>query len=219
MTNAELKTRFLIGYEFVANNLAPGYLDSEISGFLNQGMDLIVDELYANGNIGSIAEVLVKTEPGIVAYLTPAENYGNYAYWTVQNTLSDLRHLVNAKAKVLRYQPFAINSEWIECEPIDNRIAEKWVTTSINMPIIIYPKIVWHGTVNGYAVIFDAYSSVEEFQVMYIKNPVRIDVADGLTCELHTKLHQKIVDKAIALAMKATDAERAQKEVQINQAL
>ena len=35
MTNAELKTRFLIGYEFIANSLAPGYTDSEISGTAN----------------------------------------------------------------------------------------------------------------------------------------------------------------------------------------
>lgn len=220
MTNAEMKTRFLIGYEFIANNLAPGYTDSEISGFLNQGMDLIVDELFNKGDIGNIAELLTKVTPDLIAYepTSAPEYYGEYSLWCTQDSFSNFRWLTNAKAKVLRTEPFYVNSEWIECEMIDKHVAEKWVSTSINKPIIVYPKIVWHGTTYGFSVIYDAYSSVSEFQVIYIKTPTRIDVTTG-TCELHTRLHQKIVDKAIQLAMKAVDAQRAEGEIKLNQAI
>lgn len=222
MTNAELKSRFLIGYEFIANNLAPGYNNNEISGFLNQGQDLLVDELYARRDIANIAELLTKVDASLIAYAPGSgpEYYGSYSLWSEQNQFADFRWLTNAKAKVLRDEPSPITNEWIECEMIDKFLAEKWVSTSINKPIIIYPKVVWHGTTYGFAVIYDAYSSVSELQVIYIKTPDRIDVSSELVpCELNAKLHQKIVDKAVALAMKATDVQRAQGEIQTNQAI
>lgn len=223
MTNAELKTRFLIGYEFIANNLAPGYTDAEISGFLNQGMDLLVDDFYGRGDVANIAELLVKNSLILLPAVsgTDPEDYGPSSYWVALTNygLIDLRWLTNAKAKVTRTEPFYVNAEWIECNQITKQEAEKWVSTSINKPIIVYPKIIWHGGVVGFAVIGDSYSTISELQIIYIKNATRIDVSDGLTCELHSKLHQKIVDKAIALAMKATDAQRAQGEIQINQAI
>lgn len=226
MTNAELKTRFLIGYEFIANNLAPGYTDSEISGFLNQGMDLLVDELYSKGDIANIAELLNKQSGNLSQYSpgSEPENYGTYVGWTIASGLgapfdfSGLRWITNTKAKVTRTEPFLINAEWIECEVIEKYLAEKWVSTAINKPVIIYPKLVWHGNSNGFAVIYDSYSNVDELQVIFIKTPTRIDVTTG-TCELNSKLHQKIVDKAIQLAMKATDGARAEGEIKLNQAI
>jgi hypothetical protein len=221
MTNAELKTRFLVGYEFIANNLAPGYTDSEISGFLNQGMDLLVDELYSKNDIANIAELLVKENLTLIpASGNDIEDYGTSSYWTalVNNGLTDFRWLTNAKAKIKRTEPFEINYEWIECEMIEKRFAEKWVSTPINKPIIVYPKIVWHGFTDGFALICDSYSLASDLQIIYIKTPTRIDVTAG-TCELNFRLHQKIVDKAIQLAMKATDAQRAEGEIKLNQAI
>lgn len=226
MTNAELKTRFLIGYEFIANNLAPGYTNGEISGFLNQGMDLLVDELYGKGDIANIAELIEKVSSSLTLYTpgTEPEDYGTYVGWLVPYPLAgidltDLRWVINAKAKVVRNEPFGINNEWIACDLIDKKLAEKWVSTAINKPIIVYPKLIWHGTTYGFAVLYDVYSTISELQVMYIRTPDRIDVTDGLTCELNHRLHQKIVDKAVQLAMKATDTQRAQGEIQVNQAI
>lgn len=224
MTNAELKTRFLIGYEFIANNLAPGYTDAEISGFLNQGMDLLVDQLYSQGDIANIAELLEKQSylVNIAVQGTNPEDYGLCSYWTDRtSSFTNLRWFINARVKIRRTEPSPINDELIECELINKLLADKWTQTSINKPIIIYPKLIFHGISYGFVVLIDSYSTITDSRVLitYLRTPTRIDTTDGLTCELHPKLHQKIVDKAIQLAMKATDAQRAEGEIKLNQAI
>lgn len=224
MTNSELKDRFLIGYEFIASNLAPGYNDLEIAGFLNQGMDLLVDELYAKRDIAGLAEVLV-SNPYTLALAVSGSNpeeYGNCAYWTDRaSDFAEFRWYVNSRAQIKRTEPFPINTEWIECELIEKQIADKWTQTSINKPIIIYPKVIYHGVTNGFAVLIDSYSAIYGFQIAFIRTPTRIDIVNSpaVEPELHKRLHQKIVDKAVQLAMKATDAQRAQADVQITQAI
>lgn len=221
MTNNDLKTRFLIGYEFIANNLAPGYTDDEISGFLNQAMDLIVDELYGSKDYANLAELINKGLTDILSSNQDSE-YGLKHAYTTNIDYTDFRWLIHAKAKVERLVPFAINNDWIECEHISKGdVSDKWITTSINKPIIVYPKVVWHGNDTGFVVIFDNYSEVNAFQVLYVKTPNRIDIAANPTGtnELNEKLHQKIVDKAVQLAMKATDANRAKGEIELNKAI
>lgn len=217
MTNAELKDRFLIGYEFLANNLAPGYTDSEISGLLTQGMHLLIDELYARNDIANLAELLAKQNYTLQA--CTLEDYGDYAYEPTVS-ITDFRWHVNSKCKIARTEPFAITTaEYIPCEVINKPIADKWAQTSINRPIIIYPKIIVDQ--NSFIILIDSYTTVtltNGFQLIYVKTPIDVDVTTG-TMELHPRLHQKVVDKAIALAMKATDVQRAQAEIQTNQAI
>ena len=140
MTNAELKNRFLVGYEFISNNLAPGYTDAEISGFLNQAMDLIVDELYIKQDYANLAEIIEREDFKVQTCIV--EEFGSSAYITQpSNTFVDFRWFLNAKAKIKRTLPSPVNEEWIECNLINKLEADKWYQTSINKPIIIYPKI------------------------------------------------------------------------------
>ena len=140
MTNAELKTRFLIGYEFITNNLAPGYTDAEISGFLNQAMDLIVDQLYEQHDYASLAEIIEKEN--FKLQQCTVEEFGGFAFITQPSTtFTGYRWYLNSKAKIKRTNPFAINEEWIECNLINKLEADKWYQTAINKPIIIYPKV------------------------------------------------------------------------------
>ena len=214
MTNAELKTKFLELYDAITNFAAPGYTDSEISAFLNQGMDIIVDELYGAGDVANLAEILEKSTSNVVA--CTIENYGSYAYQP-SVVLTDFRWHVNSRAKIARTEPFLVNTEWVECQLISKYVADKYVQTSFNKPIIVYPKLIRQD--NTFVILIDSYSTINitgGFQLLYIKTPVRIDVSDTLTPELHVRLHQKIVDKAVQLAMKAVDVQRAQAEIQVN---
>lgn len=219
MTASELKTRFLIGYEFIANNLAPGYTDDEISGFLNQGMHLLIDELYGRGDIANLAEILVKYNYTLQS--CTLEDYGTKAYEPTAS-VANFRWHVNSKVKLTRTEPFTASAEYIPCEIIDKREADKWMQTSFNKPIIVYPKVIIDQ--NSFIIMVDSYTTVtttDGFQLIYIKTPEDIDIETYPTVvpDLHPRLHQKIVDKAIALAMKATDVQRAQAEIQTNAAL
>jgi hypothetical protein len=233
MTYGEMKTRFLVGYDAITNFTAPGYTDAEISGFLNQAQDLLVDELYLQGEVAILAEILVKQNYNVVA--CTIEDYGAKAYQlvlTIQSsitgpvssmTLSDLsyRWTVNAKAKLTRTDPFVVATEWVECNEIRKWEADKYYQTSFNRPIIVFPKIFRQD--DTFIILIDYYTTISTtagFQLIFIKTPDRIDVATtaGLP-ELTVKLHQKIVDKAVALAMKATEPQRADAEIKLNQAL
>jgi hypothetical protein len=198
--------------------MAPGYTDAEISGFLNQGMDLIVDELYAQGDIINLAELLTKFNT-IVAICT-LEDYGTSAYEPTAS-VNDFRWFVNARLKLSRAEPVVVNNDWVPCELITKPLADKYTQTAFNKPIIIYPKVVID---NGSFIILTDYLTsanllVEAFQCIYIKTATRIDVTDGLSPELHVRLHQKIADKAIQLALKATEPQRAEAEIKLNQAI
>ena len=222
MTNAELKTRFNVGYEFLANNLAPGYTDAEISGLLNQGMDLLVDELYANGDMLGLAELLVSSTLNLAT--ASFENYGSNAYETTTSLPSDYRWVVNVKVKSVRGTPFVVNTGFIPAEIIPKQEADYWMQTLANRPMIITPKVVLVNSASTirFIVLVDMYTTVTTtggFQVVYVKTPTRIDVSNSNVNELHPRWHQKIVDKAIALAMKAADAQRASAEIQINKAI
>lgn len=217
MTNAELKTRFLEGYDAITNFAAPGYQDDEISAFLNQAMDLVVDELYAANDVENLSEILEKVTSNVVA--CTLEDYGSSAYQLV-TTLTDFRWHVNSRAKITRTEPFAVAAEWVECEPIYKVMADKYVQVSFNKPIIVFPKLVRQDS--NFIVLIDSYTTIKlsgGFQIVYLKTPTRIAVDVAGTPELHVKLHQKIVDKAVQLAMKATDAQRAQAEIQLNAAI
>lgn len=222
MTNAELKTRFNVGYEFLANNLAPGYTDAEISGLLNQGMDLLVDELYANGDTLGLAELLIQSTLNLVS--AAFENYGSNAYETTVGLSNDYRWLVNVKVKAVRNKPFIIDAGFVPGEVIPKQEANYWMQTLANKPMIITPKVVVVNSTGTarFIVLVDTYTTVTlsgGFQIVYVKTPARIDVSNSNVNELHPRWHQKIVDKAIALAMKATDVQRAQAEIQTNKAI
>lgn len=214
MTYSEMKTRFLIGYDAITNFTAPGYTDSEISGFLNQGMDLIVDELFAQNDLVNLAELLVRNSSTLST--CSREEYGAHAY--EQNVgLLGYRWYVNSKLQLSRSEPFTVVSEWVPCELIPKPLIDKYVQTAFNKPIIVYPKVVHD--VDTMLVFVDCYTTPtgdNDFQLTYIKTPDRIDVTQAGTIELHTRLHQKIVDKAIQLAMKATEAARADAEIKVN---
>jgi len=218
MINSELKTRFLIGYDAITSFMAPGYTDTEISGFLNQGMDLLVDELYSQEDIISLAELLTKLYLPIAT--STLEDYGTNAYEPTASA-SDFRWFVNARLKMSRSEPVEVINDWVPCELITKPIADKYTQTAFNRPIIIYPKII----IDNYSFIIltDTLTSVSlsdnTFQCIYIKTPDRIDVTNSDVNNLHSKLHQKIVDKAVQLAMKANEPQRAEAEIKLNQAI
>jgi hypothetical protein len=218
MTNSELKTRFLVGYDAITSFMAPGYTDAEISGFLNQGMDLIVDELYAQGDIINLAELLSKLTT--VVSICTLEDYGTKAFEPTKPAV-DFRWFVNARLKLSRNEPVIVNSDWVPCELITKPLADKYTQTGFNKPIIIYPKVILDG--GTFIILTDYLSTVDlvmnAFQCIFIKTPTRIDVTDSLSPELHVRLHQKIADKAIQLALKATEPQRAEAEIKLNQAI
>jgi len=224
MTYGEMKTRFLVGYDAITNFTAPGYTDAEISGFLNQSQDLLVDEIFSKGEVAVLAEILVKQNFNVV--LCTIEDYGLSAYQLVTTgslLLSELsyRWTVNAKAKITRSEPFAVAAEWVECNEISKFEADKYYQTAFNKPIIVFPKIIRQN--DTFVILIDSYTTITAiagFQLIFLKTPDRIDVSvTAGVPNLTVKLHQKIVDKAVQLAMKATDPKRADAEIKLNQGI
>lgn len=216
MTYAELKTQFLIDYDFISNHMAPGIEDSEISDFLTRAQLMIVDELYKQRDITGLAELLSRQD----SYLLPSANekFGTKAYQS-STAFSDVRWVVSVKAKITRSMPVILTDEWVECDPINEVEADKWAQTSINKPIIIYPKVLER---SSYYIIFidmQTTLSTQGLQINYIQQPEPIDVTTVGTPEIHERNHRNIVTKAVQLAMKATEPQRADADVKLSKAI
>lgn len=69
-----------------------------------------------------------------------------------------------------------------------------------------YNELVWrmdYGITGAkkYELIFAENQSLASYTLRYLKRPDRIDILNGVDCELHVSLHEEVVDRAIKFAV------------------
>jgi len=209
MTAAEMKYEFEIKNELIADLSNPDLEDDEISLFLNNAQDKLVEELFAASRMEVLTE-LIKTldvGTGVGATYTEISNAKQYAF----ATSNELMFYIDSTVKTTRTNP-TVTDEWIKCDKIDKSIAHKFSETGFNIPWFKEPKMFLED--NLIVVIHDAYTTeIDELKFEYIKHPVRINVESGsdVHCELRDFLHMDVVNKAIQMLMASyEDNERRQ---------
>lgn len=197
MTTAEMITAFEVNYDIV-NLEGPGYEDDEILVLLNQAQSVeVLKEVYKRN--WTVLSNLLENEQGTLAaglnysntmLFTPAEEYIGY---------------VSSKSKVTRanYRPITTaGGEWVENIFIRKEVSGKYLTNTINKPILLQPRV-FEDTLKKITVIHDSnttFAGANDFYLEYVRKPV--DIEELVDCEVNEVLHDRIVNTAVSLAKK-----------------
>ena len=245
MTNQELKQEFLISYNAIASNSAPGIDDYELSVYLTRAQLEIVKNYYdplsnrkqkgfeATEKRRRDLNQLVKDYKTSTT-ITNSSNINSEAkFYTVPN---DLFLIVNEKAKIVSEDCY--NNKTLTIKPISYDEYDIQIDNPFEKP---NEKVAWRldlSNVNNTKVveIISPYNILGtlEYQIRYIKYPKPIIItnlntafpSDNLTidgisaetpCELNIEICREILDRAVLLALADYRPQNLQVKAQMSQ--
>lgn len=202
MTEAEMVDAFRIHYD-IANLDGPEYEDNEIYPLLNNAQVIVVLDKLRKGELSHITNVIENETGNLAAGLafsntrrfTPTEEYIGF---------------ISAKMKGTRTTFKATGSDvWMECELIHKSRSGKYLTNTLNVPILLKPKV-YEDNDKTFIVIYDNYTApltTAGFLLEYVRKPE--DIASGVDCELNEIVHEDIVSLAVNLAKQVFNPQEA----------
>lgn len=180
--------------------MSPIFNDSEkpdtdtIFRYINDYQKQIVKELFEARNFNLLKKIITNT-----AEITPTNNssLANSVYYTFTNVATpDFLYYINSRSNYTRTYPETSSNNYVYNEEIDKNSYNQFLTTNFNKPFFRIPKsFVMDNTLN---VISDAYTTITEIIITYIKNPVEIGIEVN-DCELDESVHRAIVIGALNL--------------------
>lgn len=209
MTTAEMITAFNVHYDIV-NLEGPGYEDTEILVILNQAQSIEVLKEVAKRNWTVLSNLLLNEQGTLAAGL-------NYAYTKLFTPAQEYIGYISSKSKITRANYRLITTaggEWVENIPIEKELSGKYLTNSINQPILLQPRV-FEDTLRKITVIYDkntTFAGANDFYLEYVRKPV--DITAGVSCEVNKILHDRIVNTAVSLAKKVFNPNESGNSVQ-----
>jgi len=242
MTNTELKNEFLIHYNAIASNSAPGLDDYEISVFLTKAqLELVKNYYNPLGNkykdgFEHSEKRRVDLKELIVNHIStteindPHKLVADSQFYTIP---SDVFVLILEQAKVSTND--CLNGKYIDVYPKTHDEFLIQYANPFKKPDadhiwrIDYSKI----GANSVVELVSPYNIVE-YKARYIKYPspiilVDLDVAfpseglsiDGITaattCKLNQEIHREIIDRAVELALRDYKPSNLESKIQLDQ--
>jgi hypothetical protein len=245
MTNLEFKNEFLISYNAIASNSAPGIDDYELSVYLTRAQLEIVKNYYdplsnrkqkgfeATEKRRRDLNQLVKDYKTTDTILNDFNIDSLAKFYIVPN---DLFLIVNEKAKVTSEDCY--NSKTLTIKPMSYDEYDIQIDNPFEKP---NEKIAWRldlSNVNNVKVVeiispYNILGSLE-YQIRYIKYPKPIIItnlnttfpSDNLTidgifaetpCELNAEICREILDRAVLLALADYRPQNLQVKAQMSQ--
>lgn len=214
MTIVQMHLQFKFGLDKLDALNYPNFLPEEIDLLLNQAQDRIVKQRYGsiNPKRQSFEETQKRTEDlkNIVktVILTPQPYVStnidtNARYCLLQ---SDHWFIVQERVK-LRYSCNGVQTDtMVEVRPIQHLEFDKVVKDPFKKPDLTKVlRLMDDGKVE---LIFAPNTSIVEYRLRYLRQPVRMDLNAGTDCELSEHLHDEIVSEAIKIALETIEAKR-----------
>lgn len=189
MTEVEMIQAFKVNYDIV-NLEGPGYEDEEIYVLLNQAQTIEVFKEVSLKRWTYISNLIVNEEGAVAAGLS----YPNTVIYT---PVAEYVGYISSKSKVTRGTFKSLTTEWVENIIIPKEISGKYLTNSINRPILLQPRV-YEDALKTLTVIYDvntSFAAGNNFYLEYVKKPV--DIASGVNSEVNIVLHDRIVNTAV----------------------
>lgn len=214
MTVSEMHLQFKFGLDKLDALNYPNFLPEEIDLLLNQAQDRIVKQRYGitNPKRTSFEETQKRTEDlkNVVktAVITPQAYSVNNIDTNSRYCLLPTDHWFIVQERVkLRYSCNNVNTDvMVEVRPIQHVEFDKVVKDPFKGPD--NTKVLRLMDDSKVELIFAPNTSILEYRLRYIKQPVRISISVPTNCELSEHLHQEIVDEAISIALETIEAKR-----------
>ena len=128
MTSAEMIQAFKVGYDIV-NLEGPGYEDTEICTLLNQAQTIEVFKEVSLRRWTFISNLIVNESGNIAAGLL-------YSHTGIYTPVAEYVGYISSKSKVTRTTFKAMNTQWIENIFIPKELSGKYLTDTLNRPIL-----------------------------------------------------------------------------------
>jgi len=191
------------------------YTSTDIAVFLNRAQDDIVDIKYSNKLMSSDtyfeADEKIRTELGsliqnhIVA--TGAFSTGPALHNNAVFANLPANYLYSLKEECTINYTDCNGNTGAQKDARVLPIRHEEYTMNINNPFgKPFEELVWRMDYGATAtkvheLIHGIEQSIQTYRLRYLKMPVRIDIINGVNCELHESIHEEVVDRAIQLAM------------------
>jgi len=215
MTVTEMHLGFKFRLDKVDALNYPNFLPEEIDLLLNQAQDRFVKQRYGLNNIKrtSFEETQKRTEDlkNIVktVVLTPqaydsANNIDTNARFFLLPT--DHWFIIQERVK-LQYTCGNINTEsLVEVRPIQHLEFDKVMKDPFKKPD--NSKVLRLMDNGKIELIYNQGSTILEYRLRYIKEPVRISLSGNIDCELSNHTHDEIIDDAVKIALEYIEGKR-----------
>ena len=236
MTANQMADEFEVIFDKITNNDSPGYEDTEISVFLNRGLDEFVDDTYTGTNLTKESfEETEKRRKDLSELTSNAEittpstsQTGNLPNGTIYDMPSDFLYAIKEEATISS-EDECVDGRRILVKPVSHDYYGNNIDNPFKKP---FDELVWRvdysrttaGTGNKrHELITDGSYDITTYHVRYLKNPTAIVVnrttpASMVNCILDQSTHRRIIDRAVKIALEVTADPRLQTNVAISKA-
>lgn len=215
MTILEMHQSFKFGMDKMDALNYPNFLPEEIDLLLNQAQDRYVKQRYGltNTKRQSFEETQKRTEDlknlVVSALITPAPYASDNIDVNARFVTLPLDHwfIINERV-VLGYTDCHGNDQTklVEVRPTQHVEFDKVINDAFKAPdnnkVL---RLMENGRVE---IVTSPTTTVSQYNLRYIKQPVRMDITTFTDCELSEHTHQEIVDEAIKIALEGIEARR-----------
>lgn len=242
MTTTEFKNEFLIHYNAIATNSAPGLDSYEISVFLTKAQLEIIKNYY-NPDGNKYKEGFESSEKRRVDLKELIKNFKSTNGFESSQAISDLSKffvipedvfLIINERSVIKTND-CLNGKVVNTIPKTHDEYNIQISNPFKSPD---DSVVWRLDIskinNNHVVELVSKYDISEYDVRYLKYPNPIIISnlnsefpgeglsiDGLTniteCELHESIHREILDRAVELALRDYKPANLESKVQLDQ--
>ncbi len=217
MTIAQMHTEFKVRYDKLDALLLPNILPTEIDLLLNQAQDRFVKQRYGTTNTKkeSFEETQKRTDDlkGITRNIVAAplayatDNIDTNArfftlptdYWFIIQERVEITYTGCDNASV---------TELVEVRPIEHNEFSKVIKDPFKKPN--NSKVLRLMENSRVELIANSTTTINNYRLRYIKEPVRMSLSSSVNCELSPHTHTEIVDIAVAIALEYVESKRTQ---------
>ena len=221
MTIQEMKTEFLIDYDRRSSLSASPVEDDEISKFLNDGQERLINMWYAAYDKG---ETISKDLSELLRFSTinifTIGNHPNSFFVELPDRLwRSLKEEV--KINFTDSCGVAIIGKRTPVVPIDRDYYNKHVTNFYKAPneeriwrfdhhrTNTTQNVVWGGTnQKRHELITFTGSTITDYLIEYFKYPTLMDLTNNVDCELDPSVHKQVIEKAVSKALEVVADKR-----------
>lgn len=236
MTSAEMKTDFLIGYDKITNFAAPGYTDSEISKFLNDGQERFLKKNY--GDLNKYRTSYEESEKrskdlselkrfSTISTFTTGNHPNSFfaelpsnIVWATKEEVEISVTDCHGDALTKRVGVFPVSDDYYNIN-IQNPFKKPDEDTVWRMDFSRTDDTTTVSSSNAkrHELITDSGSTLNKYYLTYIKYPQSIDITNSVDCELDNAVHKEIIEMSISIALETSGDSRYQTQKQEEQFL
>lgn len=178
----------------------------DIEGYLNESKDRMLFEKFLS--YGSPYENIIALQRGYDEISSLVKVDTSVGVTGASNSLlnntdkidslpSDYLYYVNSSSEVTRDKIITADSEWVSNIEVSYSAFRNVSTGVFNYPIIRKPLVYYNE--DSIYLIYDAYTTINDVALAYLKRPDDIDIKNDTTTDIPEHWHHSIIENAVLM--------------------